>query len=338
MKQLRVAMLAPISWRVPPRHYGPWELITSYIVEGLIKKGINVTLFASGDSITKAKLVSVTDKAYSEDKAKIPKVWEALHIAEVFEHASEFDIIHNNFDFLPLTYSRLVKTPIVTTIHGFSNEQILKVYEKYNTDTSYVSISFASRSPRLTYIANVYHGIDISRFQFEKNPEAYLLFFGRIHPEKGTYEAIQIAVQTKHKLIIAGIIQDELYFKTKVAPFLNNQIQFIGPVGGKNKINILKNAKAMLHLISFSEPFGLSMIEAMACGTPVIAFNTGSIPEVVEDGISGFIIKNKNQLLSAIHNIDTLDRNKVRFYVQQKFSIEQMVNGYIDVYKKILNS
>jgi glycosyltransferase involved in cell wall biosynthesis len=336
MKKMRVAMLAPISWRVPPRHYGPWELISSLITEGLVKKGIDVTLFATGDSESAAKLISVTDKGYSEDPTKIAKVWEALHIAEVFERAKDFDIIHNNFDFLPLTYSKLIDTPVVTTIHGFSNEQFVDVYEKYNTNTSYVSISYASRHPRLKYIANVYHGIETEKFTLVKNPQDYLLFFGRIHPDKGVFEAINLARETGKKLIIAGIIQDQEYFKTKVEPYLSRDITYVGAVGGKEKIELLGNAEALLHLISWEEPFGLSMIEAMACGTPVIANALGSVPEVVKEGESGFVIQEGQELKTAVKSIPGLDRTQVRAYVESAFTVEKMVNGYIDVYRKIL--
>ena len=183
---LRIAMLAPISWRVPPRHYGPWEQFVSLLTEGLVRRGVDVTLFATADSVTAARLVATAPTGYSEDPGLSAKVWEALHISALFERAGEFDVIHNSFDFLPLTYSNLVDTPVVTTIHGFSSEQIVPVFEKYNAGGYYVAISESDRHERLDYVATIHHGIDMDEFERGEGPGDYLLFFGRIHPEKGT--------------------------------------------------------------------------------------------------------------------------------------------------------
>ncbi|MFD2147621.1 glycosyltransferase family 4 protein [Mucilaginibacter antarcticus] len=285
---MKVAVLSPVAWRTPPRHYGPWEQVSSNIAEGLIKLGVDVTLFATGDSITAGKLESVCEKGYEEERGQDAKVLECLHISNLMEKAGEFDIIHNNFDFLPLTYSGLIKTPLITTIHGFSSERIVPVYKKYNSRGHYVSISNSDRSPELEYLATVYNGLDTKDFIFNNNPEDYLLYFGRIHPHKGTVEAIEIAKKTKKKLLIAGIVQDEGYFKEKVEPQLNDQIQYIGSAGPDKRNTLLGNALALLHPISFDEPFGLSVAEAMLCGTPVIAFNRGSMPELIKDGETGF--------------------------------------------------
>jgi glycosyltransferase involved in cell wall biosynthesis len=190
---LRVAVLAPISWRVPPRGYGPWEQFASLLTEGLVRRGVDVTLFATADSVTTARLVGTAPTGYSEDPGLDAKVWEALHISALFERAGEFDVIHNSFDFLPLSYSGLVDTPVVTTIHGFSSERIVPVFEKYNGRGYYVAISDADRHERLDYVATIHHGIDLSQFPLQKEPGEYLLFFGRIHPDKGTAEAIDLA-------------------------------------------------------------------------------------------------------------------------------------------------
>ncbi len=244
---MKVAILAPIAWRTPPEKYGPWEQVASNITEGLVKRGIDVTLFATGNSHTAGKLEYVSSTAYSEDPSIDPKVWECLHISNVMEQASKFDIIHNNFDFLPLTYSRLIETPIVTTIHGFSSQQIIPVYKKYNDNTSYVSISNSDRSSELEYTATVYNGIDNKDFTFNDNPKDYLLFFGRIHPEKGTYESIQIAKKANKKLIISGLIQDEAYFEEKVKPFINDKdIIYVGNSGPKERDKLLGEATASL--------------------------------------------------------------------------------------------
>ena len=188
-----MAVLAPVSWRVPPRAYGPWEQFASLLSEGLVERGVDVTLFATADSLTTAKLASVVARGYSEDPGVEPKVCECLHIAHVFERAAEFDVIHNSFDFLPLTYSELVDTPLVTTIHGFSSPAILPVYQHYDARSAYVAISDADRHPSLDYLATIHHGIDTDAFSLHPAPGGYLLFFGRIHPDKGTVEAIEVA-------------------------------------------------------------------------------------------------------------------------------------------------
>jgi glycosyltransferase involved in cell wall biosynthesis len=334
---VRIAMLAPISWRVPPRHYGPWERVVSLLTEGLVAQGIDVTLFATADSQTAGKLVAICPRPYSEDPDIEPKVWECLHISEVFERAAEFDVIHNQFDFLPLTYSRLVRTPVVTTIHGFSSEKIVPVFEKYNGHVYYVSISDADRHPKLDYVATVYHGIPIEEFTLHAEPNDYLLFFGRVHHEKGVVEAIEVARRTGRPLIIAGIIQDEDYYNRLVKPHVDGErIRYIGSVGPDRRDEVLGQAYALLHLINFDEPFGLSMAEATATGTPVIGFGRGSVPEVVRDGISGFIVGSVDEAVRAVKRVPELNRAQVRQHVQQHFSRDRMVEGYIGVYQKVV--
>lgn len=334
---MKVAMLSPIAWRTPPRHYGPWERIVSLITEGLVKENIDVTLFATGDSLTSAKLRSVCTSPYEEDKNIDPKVWECLHISEIMEHANEFDIIHNNYDFLPLSYSGLIKTPIITTIHGFSSPKIMPVYKKYNKTTNYVSISNADRSPDLDYIRTVYHGIDIDNFTLNEDKGDYLVYFGRIHPDKGTREAIQVAKSAKMKLVIAGIIQDKIYYEENVKPYLNEDITYIGCVGPKQRDTVLRNAYALLHPISFNEPFGLSVVEAMACGTPVIAFGKGSMKEIIQNGKNGYIVSNIEEMTQSLKDIPNISRSLCREIVVKRFSQQRMVKEYIEVYKEILN-
>ena len=301
---MKVALLSPIAWRTPPRHYGPWERVVSLLCEGLVDLGVDVTLFATGDSLTRAKLDFICPRPYEEDPAIDPKVWECLHIAHLFERAAEFDLIHNHYDFLPLTYSRLVSPPVVTTIHGFSSPRILPVFQEYNRSNHYVSISNADRHPSLNYVATVYHGIDLESFPFVDTVGSYLLYYGRIHPDKGTAEAIEIAHIFGMPLVIAGIIQDQRYFDEEVAPWLEpGRVEYIGSVGPDRRSGLLGGAYALLHPISFAEPFGLSVVEAMACGTPVVAFSRGSMPEIVKHGSTGFLVKTVMEAAAALEQI-----------------------------------
>ncbi|MBN1379474.1 MAG: glycosyltransferase family 4 protein [Gammaproteobacteria bacterium] len=335
---MRIALLSPIAWRTPPRHYGPWENVVSLLTEGLVHRGIDVTLFATGDSVTGATLQSVCAKGYEEDTGIIPKVWECLHISALFEQAEQFDLIHNHFDYLPLSYSAMTATPIISTIHGFSSPGILPVYEKYNTRVHYVSISDADRAASLDYLATVHHGIDLAQFSFQAEPEDYLLFFGRIHKDKGAREAIEIAKTCEIKLLMAGIVQDESYFKQYVEPELApGKIEFIGSVGPEQRDVLLGGARALLHPIFFNEPFGLSVIESMACGTPVIAFNRGSMPELIEHGRNGFLVDDVAQAVAAVGQLSELQRADCRQHVEQFFSVDRMVDDYLKLYRQVID-
>src|SRR5436190_2644774 len=314
-------MLAPVAWRVPPLHYGPWERVVSILTDGLVARGVDVTLFATADSTTRARLVAVTPRGYAEDTSLDAKVSECLHIAAAFEHAASgaFDILHNHFDFLPLSYSRLVSTPVVTTVHGFSSDRILPVYRAYNSTTHLVAISASDRRADLDYAATIHHGIPLQEFTFVDEPGQYLLFFGRIHPDKGVSEAIDVARRTGHKLILAGIVQDAEYFRTAVEPFLDgHQIRYVGSVGPAERDALLGGAAALLHLIQFEEPFGLSVVEAMATGTPVIAYSRGSMPELIEDGVNGFLVHagDTDAAVAAVGRIRGLDRAAARAHVE----------------------
>ena len=320
MTQLRIAVLAPISWRVPPRHYGPWEQFASLLTEGLVQRGVDVTLFATGDSVTAGRLMWVVPRGYSEDADADPKVSECLHIANVFEHAREFDVIHNGFDFLPLTYSDLVATPVLTTIHGFSSPRILPVYQRYNATCAYVAISDADRHPSLDYLATIHHGIDTDAFSLHPAPGGYLLFFGRIHPDKGVVEAIDVAERCGIPLIIAGIVQDQRYFDELVAPRLDgDRVSFAGAVAPSQRPQLLGGAHALLHLIGFEEPFGYSVAEASACGTPVIAFRRGSMPELIIDGRTGFLVDDVDGAVDAVGRTAALDRAGIRAHAVERF-------------------
>ncbi len=333
---MKIAILSPVAWRTPPRHYGPWEQIASNIAEGLVKKGLDVTLFATCDSITAGKLDAICEKGYEEERDQDAKVLECLHISNLMEKASGFDIIHNNFDFLPLTYSRLIKTPIITTIHGFSSQKIIPVYKKYNASSNYVSISNADRSPQLNYLATVYNGINTGEFEFNAAPGDYLLYFGRIHHDKGAAEAIEIAKKSNRKLIIAGIIQDENYYKQKIEPKLNDQIVYVGHAGPEKRNELLGKALALLHPINFNEPFGLSVAEAMLCGTPVIAFNKGAMPELIKHQETGFLVNNVDEAVEAVGQLSNINRMNCHQWALSQFSSEKMVDDYFKLYQQIL--
>jgi glycosyltransferase involved in cell wall biosynthesis len=336
---MKIAILSPIAWRTPPEKYGPWEQVASAVAEGMVAEGQDVTLFATGNSVTAGTLASVIPKPYGDDPAADVKVNESLHISNLMERASEFDIIHNHYDFLPLTYSKLIRTPILTTIHGFSSPLIIPVYKKYNDNSHYVSISNADRNETLRYIATVYNGIDTTKFELNEHPDDYLLFFGRIHPHKGTSEAIEIARRRGQRLVIAGLIQDETYWKEKVKPFVDDgQVSYIGNCGPEKRNEVLGKAIALLHPISFEEPFGLSVAEAMCCGTPVIAFNRGAMPELILDGQTGFLVGNITEAVDAAKHIGELNRLDCRTHVRKYFSREKMTKDYLQVYQEILNA
>jgi glycosyltransferase involved in cell wall biosynthesis len=333
----RVAVLSPVAWRTPPRQYGAWETVASNITEGLVARGWDVTLFASMDSVTRARLHAVVEKGYEEDSAVDAKVAEYLHISEAFEHAAEFDLIHSHYDFMALTYSRLVKTPVLTTIHGFSSPRIMPVYQKYR-DGYFVSISDSDRAPGLNYLATVYNGIDLSLYPFQDLAGNDLVFLGRIHPDKGVHLAIEVARLSGRRLIIAGIVQDKAYFREQIQPHLDDQnILYIGPVDVDGKNELFARARVLLHLNTIPERFGLVLVEANAAGAPVIAMDLGSCREVIKDGQTGFLVSNVAEAVRAVERISELDRRACRSRVQRHFSIETMVEGYERVYSTIFD-
>ena len=333
---MRIAMLAPIAWRTPPRHYGPWELVTSHLTEALVKRGVDVTLFATLDSLTSAKLDGVVPAPYNDDPSIDAKVWEFRHLSYLFEQADRFDIIHNQADFPAHAFAPLVRTPIVTTIHGFSSERILPMYAPYQDQVRYVAISEADSHPSLRYAATIHHGVPVEDFPFDPIGSENLLFFGRIHPDKGAVEAIAAAQASGRDLKMYGIVQDEDYYQRKVAPAVDgSSIAFHGPVGGAGRVAALGKARALLHLVNFDEPFGLSVIEAMACGTPVIATRRGSMPELIEDGVTGFLVDDVEEAVSAIHRIGEIDRAQVRRAVEARFTSAAMADAYLRLYHRV---
>jgi glycosyltransferase involved in cell wall biosynthesis len=331
-------MLSSISWRTPPRAYGPWELVTSLLTEALVARGVDVTLFATLDSITAGKLDGVVPRGYSEDDSLNAKVWEGLHIAHLFERAADFDLIHNQADFLPLIFARTTDIPIVTTIHGFSSASILPVFQRYNDRSAYVAISDADRDASLTYAATIHHGIRIEEFPFDPVGSDDLLFFGRFHPDKGAGEAVRAARAVGRKLVMAGIVQDADYYASEVAPFIDDgTVEYRGVLGGVDRTGALGQAYALLHLIGFEEPFGLSVVEAMACGTPVIAYSKGSMPELIDDGVTGFLVRSFDEAVAAIGRVGEIDRAACRRAVAECFTVDRMADRYLELYRQLLD-
>jgi glycosyltransferase involved in cell wall biosynthesis len=333
----RIAVLSPVAWRTPPRQYGAWETVASNITEGLAARGWDVTLFATGDSVTRARLHAVVDKGYEEDSNVDAKVAEYLHISEAFEHAAEFDLIHSHYDFMALTYTRLVRTPVLTTIHGFSSPRIMPAYQKYR-DGYFVSISDSDRAPGLNYLATVYNGIDLALYPLQESRGEDLVFLGRIHPDKGVHLAVAVARLSGLPLLIAGIIQDQAYFKREVEPYLDeSQIRYIGPVDVQGKNELFARARALLHLNTIPERFGLVLAEANAAGVPVIAMDLGSCREVIADGKTGFLVNNVNEAVRALQRLPEIEPRACREHVQRCFSVETMVAAYERVYATIFD-
>ena len=330
---MRIGVLASVAHRTPPRGYGPWEQVASTVAEGMVARGHEVTLFATADSLTSARLVSVVPTGYEEDLEQDAKVCEYLHDAAAFARAHELDVLSNQFDFMPLTYSRLVATPVVTTVHGFSSERVVAVYRAFDDVARYVSISDADRHPDLTYEATVHHGIDTAAVPVGAGDGGYLLFLGRIHPDKGAHTAVQVALALGLPLVLAGIVQDARYFAETVEPFLGRDgISFVGAVGPAERDRLLGGATALLHLIGFDEPFGLAVVESLATGTPVVAVDRGSMPEILRDGVTGRLLRPGDDLVpravDAVRAVDGLDRGACRADAVARFDQARMLDAY----------
>jgi glycosyltransferase involved in cell wall biosynthesis len=332
---MRIAMLAPIAWRTPPAHYGPWERVASLLTEGLVRRGEDVTLFATADSRTTAALDSVIPHGYAEDDALDGRVWEALHVGHALSRSHEFDIVHSHLDWLPLAFAASWRAPLVTTVHGFSGPAILPAYVAARS--SYVSISDSDRSPQLDYVATVHHGIDLGELEPREVAGDDLVVFGRIHPDKGTAAAIEIARRAGRRLVICGIVQDRQYFDSRVRPYVDGiRVVFRGSVGPAERSAVLGSAAALLHPVSFDEPFGLSVVEAMACGTPVVAYRRGSMTEIIDEGVTGFVVDDLEAAVEAVHRAVGLDRRIVRAVAARRFSADRMVEEYLRVYDRVL--
>lgn len=332
---MKIALLGPIAWRTPPLHYGPWETVAGLLADGLAARGVDVTLFATLDSVTKATLDGVAPSGYEESPDIDGRVWEALHVAHALRRSGEFDLVHNHLDWLPLAFSRHCAAPMVTTIHGFSGSSILPAYRRAHS--SYVSISDSDRSPDLDYLATVYHGVDLDALPFEPDGGDGLVAFGRIHPDKGTHTAIEIARRAGRRLTICGIVHDAAYFRELVEPHIDgDRVTYLGSVGPQDRGRILGGSAALLHPIAFEEPFGLSVVESMACGTPVIAYRKGSMPEVVDEGVTGRIVDTAGEAVAAVESIGAIDRGLCRVRARERFGADRMVDDYLRVYRKVI--
>ena len=349
MKKLKIAQIAPLWETIPPKRYGGIEIMIDKITNELLKRGHKVTLFASGNSKTKAKLRSVFPKSLFEMKVDwYHRSQNLINAANAFGAADEFDVIHNHTGDNGLLFSEMSKTPVLTTLHNVlpgskqksSDEYITMKY--FSRKTNFVSISFDQRMHtdiKFNYVDTIYNGINLKDFTFNPKPQDYLVWLGRIHYGKGLWNAINAAKISKEKLIIAGNITcetDEEYFQS-VKPMIDGkQIKYIGEVGLKKKNELLSNAKAVLFPTIWEEPFGLVMAEAMATGTPVIGFKKGSVPEVIKNGKTGFVVKNDKEMIKAIKNINKIDRAECRKHVEKYFTVEKMVDGYERIYSRLV--
>ena len=355
MKKLRIAVLASNFIRIPPRPKdippqcsGAPEMMISLITEGLAKRGHDVTLFASGDSKTKGKLISVTKRATGTDpnigftpsKPHVP--YEYLLISKCYQMAKKgyFDIIHSHFDFPSAFFAPLVKTPTISTLHSPLLGTRKFILSFFKNTQYYISISNTQRKPLpdLNYAATIYHGLQLKKIPFSKSSENYLVATGRIHPSKGIKEAILVTKKINSKLILMGSHGDDDYWKKEIQPQIDNkQIIYKGFLPQKEMFEIIKKARIYILPLQWEEPFGLTLTESMAAGTPVIAFDRGSAKEVIKDGKTGFLVKNIEEMIKAIKKIDQIKREDCRKWVEEKFTIERMVSDYEKIYYQILN-
>lgn len=339
---MRIAQVSPLFESVPPQHYGGTERVVSYLTEELVRQGHDITLFASGDSVTNAALCSVGKVATRLDETCVdPWARHILLLEQVFQRASEFDVIHFHVDYLHFPLARRHRVPTITTLHGRLNiPDLIPLYRQFH-DIPLVSISDAQRAPLpwVNWRGTVYHGLPEDLYTFRPNPGHYLAFLGRISPEKRLDRAIEIARRSGMHLKIAAKVDevDQAYFQSKIAPLLNDPlIEFIGEISEGEKDAFLGNAYAVMFPIDWPEPFGLVMIEAMACGTPVVAYRCGSVPEVMEDGVTGYVVDSLDEAVSAVERAGELDRRRCRQAFEERFSVPRMANDYLAVYERQL--
>lgn len=339
---MKIAQVAPLYESVPPLYYGGTERVVSWLTEELVLLGHEVTLFASGDSVTKARLVPGCKKALRLDPdCKDPIAPHVAMVEQIFSQAEEFDLIHFHLDYLHFSLSRHTHVPCVTTLHGrLDIPDLVPLFRQFQ-DMPLISISDSQRKPLAwaNWLGTVHHGMPPKSLPFRQRGGDYLAFLGRVSPEKGLGEAIEIAIRSDRKLKIAAKVDriDEDFFKAEIKPLLKHPlIEFLGEIGHAQKADFLGGASALLFPIDWPEPFGLVMIESMACGTPVIAFPCGSVPEIIQDGSNGFLVKNVEKAAHAVCNIDQIDRQECRRYFEANFTDERMASRYLDIYKQLM--
>jgi glycosyltransferase involved in cell wall biosynthesis len=337
---MKIAQVAPLYEAVPPKLYGGTERVVSYLTEELVKQGHDVTLFASGDSITNARLVPGVKKAIRLNPDSIDPL--ALHIVQlqdVISRSKEFDVIHFHTDYLHFPFSKAMETPHVTTLHGrLDVPELQQIYNTFSNPVVSISLDQQKPVPQANFVGNVYHGLPADLFKEGNGSGDYLAFLGRISPEKGPDRAIEIAKKAGVKLKIAAKVDkvDEKYFKTEIEPLLDHPlIEFIGEINEVQKQDFLCNAKALIFPINWSEPFGMVMIEAMSCGTPVVAFGKGSVNEIIKNGENGYIVKDVEEAVQVINNIIPANRSLVRRSFEQYYTAERMVKDYVDIYRNL---
>jgi glycosyltransferase involved in cell wall biosynthesis len=341
---MKIAQVAPLYESVPPKFYGGTERVVSYLTEELVRLGHDVTLFASGDSVTSANLVKCSERSLRLDpKCKDRLAYHMMMLDKVFADPDEFDIFHFHIDYLHFPISRRMHIKRLSTLHGrLDLPDLVPLYKQFS-DEPLVSISNSQRQPLswANWQGTVYHGLPTELYPYHEKAQPYLAFLGRISPEKGLDQAIEIAKKSNIALRIAAKV-DEVdidYFIRSAQPIMNDpMIEFIGEIGEKDKAEFLGNATALLFPIVWPEPFGLVMIEAMSCGTPVVAYRNGSVPEIIRNGVNGYIVENQEQAISAIQKITELDRRQCREDFIERFSVERMTSDYIELYEHILEN
>jgi glycosyltransferase involved in cell wall biosynthesis len=340
---MRIAQIAPLYESVPPKLYGGTERVVSYLTEELVRQGHDVTLFASGDSVTSARLESACKEALRLSRTCLdPLAHHMILLDKVLQSADDFDILHFHTDYAHFPATRNLQLPTVTTLHGrLDLPDLVPLYRQFGRQPL-VSISQAQREPlgRVNWVGNVYHGLPINLYRPRHNHGDYLAFLGRISPEKRPDRAIRIAQAAGMPLKIAAKIDDvdREYFENTIQPLLNHPgVEFVGEINEAQKNEFLGNALAYLFPIDWPEPFGLTMIEAMACGTPTIAFRCGSVPEVIENGLTGFIVENEDDAVKAVKKVGVLNRAKCRATFERKFTVCRMAKHYLSIYESLVD-